>query len=280
VPALALSEGAGVTVQRTVGTPTLRHYDPFLLLDYFGSDQPDEYIAGFPSHPHRGFCTFTYLLDGYIEHQDSMGNTGQLQPGSAQWLKAASGIIHSEMPKQKNGLMRGFQLWINLPAAHKMDAPEYQEYRAADFPWVENTHYRARLLMGSLDGMTAPIVDDITQVFYVDVALKGGQVFCHAFPVEQNSGLLVFEGEGEMNGQSVPPNTFVALAAKERQCEFVAGQHGARFILLSGVPINEPIVQYGPFVMTSEADIAQAMQDFQSNNLIRHKATKRRLGGL
>jgi len=126
IPAMEVSEGAGVTVQRTIGTPALRNYDPFMLLDHFGSDNPDEYIAGFPSHPHRGFSTFTYMIDGHMEHKDSMGNTGNLGPGTAQLMKAASGVIHSEMPKQENGLMRGFQLWINLPAANKMDTPEYR----------------------------------------------------------------------------------------------------------------------------------------------------------
>ena len=137
IPAMATSEGAGVTVHRTIGTPALRNYDPFMMLDYFSSDNPDEYIAGFPSHPHRGFNTFTYMIDGHMEHQDSMGNTGNLGPGSGQWMKAGSGVIHSEMPKQENGLMRGFQLWINLPAVNKMDNPEYQDNIA--FSTFQNT---------------------------------------------------------------------------------------------------------------------------------------------
>jgi redox-sensitive bicupin YhaK (pirin superfamily) len=132
IPAMEVSEGAGVSVNRTIGTPALRNFDPFLMLDHFSSENPDDYIAGFPSHPHRGFITFTYMLDGHIEHKDSMGNTGSLKAGGAQWMKAASGVIHSEMPQQENGLMRGFQLWINLPAANKMDQPGYQEFQAGD----------------------------------------------------------------------------------------------------------------------------------------------------
>ena len=137
IPAMETMEGAGVTVHRTIGTPALRHYDPFILLDHMSSDKPEDYIAGFPSHPHRGFNTFTYMIDGDMEHKDSMGNTGNLGPGGAQWMKAASGVIHSEMPKQEDGLLRGFQLWINLPANNKFDTPEYQEYKSATFPVVK-----------------------------------------------------------------------------------------------------------------------------------------------
>jgi quercetin 2,3-dioxygenase len=275
IKAVEVTEGAGVTVHRSIGVPALRNYDPFMLLDHFCSDQPDEYMAGFPSHPHRGFCTFTYMLDGHMEHRDSMDNTGNLGPGSAQLMKAASGIIHSEMPQQENGLMRGFQLWINLPARHKMDAPEYQEYAADAFPWVKTDHYQVRLLMGSLEGMIAPIIDDITQTSYFDVSLKAGKTFSYQVPVAQNGGLFVFEGEGCLNSQPVAPKTFVALGTTDHQFDFMAGKQGARFILLSALPINEPIVQYGPFVMNDRAEIEQAMQDYQSNNFIRHKAQRR-----
>jgi len=145
----AVQEGAGVIVYRSIGSPAIRQYDPFLLLDFFNSDRSDEYIAGFPSHPHRGFCTLTYLLDGAIKHKDSMGNTGNLGPGHAQWMKAASGVIHSEMPKQLQGRLRGFQLWINLPSVHKMDRPEYQEYAANAFPVVETPQARVKVLMAN-----------------------------------------------------------------------------------------------------------------------------------
>ncbi|MER2510929.1 MAG: pirin family protein [Nitrosomonas ureae] len=147
IPAVAVPEGAGVIVHRTIGTPVLRDYDPFLLLDHISSNNPDDYIAGFPSHPHRGFTTFTYIIDGHMMHQDDMGNSGDLRPGSAQWMKAASGIIHSEMPQQENGLLRGFQLWINLPAANKMDPPEYQAYSAEAFPVLDTPDYTLKVLM-------------------------------------------------------------------------------------------------------------------------------------
>jgi len=196
IPAIKVSEGAGVIVNRTIGTPALRNYDPFMMLDHFNSENPDDYIAGFPSHPHRGFNTFTYMIDGDMEHKDSMGNTGNLGPGGAQWMKAASGVIHSEMPKQENGLMRGFQLWINLPAVNKMDEPEYQEYKSADFPVVETPDYSAKVLIGSFANTTSPIVDSITNVTYVDVQLHAGKTFEYTLPSEHNNMLYVFEGDG------------------------------------------------------------------------------------
>ena len=272
IPAMEVSEGAGVTVQRTIGTPALRNYDPFMLLDHFGSDNPDEYIAGFPSHPHRGFSTFTYMIDGHMEHKDSMGNTGNLGPGTAQLMKAASGVIHSEMPKQENGLMRGFQLWINLPAANKMDTPEYQEYESDAFPVVETSDYSAKLLIGHFAESTAPIVDDITNMSYFDVRVKAGKRFQHVLPEENNSLLFVFEGNGQLNGQNVPLNTLIALGVDDNAIDFIAGEQGSRFIVVSGKPINEPIVQYGPFVMNTREEIDQAMRDFQSNDFVRDRA--------
>ena len=175
IPAMETSEGAGVTVFRSIGTPALRNLDPFMMLDQISSENPDDYIAGFPSHPHRGFNTFTYMIDGDMEHKDSMGNTGNLGPGGAQWMKAASGVIHSEMPKQENGLMRGFQLWVNLPAANKMDTPEYQEYKSDAFPIIETPEHTIKVLIGSYADAASPIVDETTQVSYFDVQLKAGK---------------------------------------------------------------------------------------------------------
>lgn len=272
IPAVAVPEGAGVIVHRTIGTPALRNYDPFLLLDHISSDNPDDYMAGFPSHPHRGFVTFTYMIDGHMMHQDSMGNTGDLGPGSAQWMKAASGVIHSEMPKQENRLMRGFQLWINLPAANKLDHPEYQEYSAAAFPVVETSDYRLKVLIGQFADVNAPIVDDITHVTYWDVQVQADKHFQYSLPVENSSFLYVFEGNGQVNGQRVPLHSLVALGAEDNSFDFVAGKEGARLIVISGQPIREPIVQYGPFVMNNREQIDQAMKDFQSNRFVRDRA--------
>jgi len=272
VHAMETSEGAGVTVLRSIGTPALRNHDPFMLLDQISSDNPDDYIAGFPAHPHRGFNTFTYMIDGDMEHKDSMGNTGNLGPGGAQWMKAASGVIHSEMPKQENGLMRGFQLWINLPAANKMDAPEYQEYKSDAFPVVETPDYKVKVLIGRYGDNLSPIVDDITTVSYFDVQLNAWKSIQHKLPVENNSFLTIFEGSGQFNGNNVPLNTLIVLGEKDKVSDFVAGEQGARFLLVSGKPINEAVVQYGPFVMNSREEIDQAMSDYQSNNFVRDRA--------
>lgn len=272
VPAMETMEGAGVTVNRTIGTPALRNYDPFMLLDQISSDNPDEYIAGFPSHPHRGFNTFTYMIDGDLEHKDSMGNTGNLGPGGAQWMKAASGVIHSEMPKQENGLMRGFQLWINLPAANKMDTPEYQEYRSEAFPVVKTDDYSVKVLIGRFIDAAAPIVDDITDVSYFDIQLDAGKHFQHRLPDANNSFLYIFEGDGKFNGQFIPSNTLIQLGTEDDTPDFIAGEKGTRFLLVSGKPINESVVQYGPFVMNSREEIDEAMHDYQSNNFVRDRA--------
>lgn len=272
IPAAAVPEGAGVTVYRTIGTPVLRNYDPFLLLDHISSDNPEDYLAGFPSHPHRGFITFTYMIDGHMAHQDSMGNSGDLGPGSAQWMKAASGIIHSEMPKQENGLMRGFQLWINLPAANKMDHPEYQEYPAEAFPVVKTPDYTVKVLMGGFAGANAPIVDNITAVSYFDVQVQPGKHFLHRLPVEHNSFLYVFEGDGQLNGQSVALHTLATLGADDGSFDFAARERDARLVVISGKPVREPIVQYGPFVMNTRGEIDQALKDFQSNSFVRDRA--------
>lgn len=272
IPAMTVKEGAGVTVHRTIGTPALRNYDPFMLLDHFCSDDPDQYIAGFPSHPHRGFSTFTYMLDGHLEHQDSMGNTGNLRAGDAQWMKAASGVIHSEMPQQDNGLMRGFQLWINLPAANKMDTPEYQEFPSETFPVIETTAYRAKLLVGAYQELKAPIVDEATDVLYLDVEVNPGKTFETTLPEGHNSFLFVFEGDGRLNGRTVPLNMLIAVGSDDRSVEFAAGDKGARMVVISGKPLNEPAVQYGPFVMNAREEIEQALHDFQTNNFVRDRA--------
>jgi redox-sensitive bicupin YhaK (pirin superfamily) len=272
IAAMELMEGGGVTVHRTIGTPALRHYDPFMLLDHMSSDNPEDYMAGFPPHPHRGFNTFTYMIDGDMEHKDSMGNTGRLGPGGAQWMKAASGVIHSEMPQQENGLLRGFQLWINLPAAKKMEAPEYQEYKSEAFPVVEDTDYSVKVVIGRFGNALSPIVDDITHVSYFDVQVKPGKHFQYALPEAHHSFLYVFEGGGRANGQLVDTHTLITLNDGVAAPVFVAGEQGARFLLVSGKPVQEPIVQYGPFVMNTREEIDQAMRDFQSNNFVRDRA--------
>ncbi len=270
VKAMEVTEGAGVTVHRTIGIRSMRNLDPFMMLDQISSDNPDKYMAGFPDHPHRGFNTFTYMIDGDMEHKDSMGNTGRLGSGGAQWMKAASGVIHSEMPKQEDGLMRGFQLWINLPSAHKMDAPEYQEYTAEAFPIIEDNGITVKVLVGAYADVVSPIVDDITEVRYLDVQLEPGTLFHCELPQDHNSFLYVFEGDGTVDTRKAEDKMLVTLSGSDTV--FVAGDKGARLLVISGKPIREPVAQYGPFVMNTREEVEQAMHDYQSNSFVRDRA--------
>jgi len=271
IPAREVTEGAGVTVHRSIGTPALRNFDPFLMLDHFGSDEPDQYIAGFPDHPHRGFNTFTYMLEGHMLHQDSMGNRGDLHSGGAQWMKAASGVIHSEMPQQSEGMMSGFQLWINLPAKDKMSSPAYQEYSPGAFPVVEGDGVRVKILLGYYHGVEGPIQDPITQVEYYDVTIDAGQTFKHAIRPELNSFIYVYAGDIQIGTQSITTNSFVVLDTGDEVT--VSSTDGtARLILVAGKPIGEPIAQYGPFVMNTEQEIHQAMADYRDGTLVKEKA--------
>lgn len=271
VPALEVTEGAGVTVHRSIGTPALRNLDPFLLLDHFGSDDPDEYIAGFPDHPHRGFITFTYMLDGHMEHRDSMGNRGDLRAGGVQWMKAASGVIHSEMPQQTDGLMRGFQLWINLPASEKMSDPAYQEFSAAAIPEVVRNGARVRVLAGEFGGTRGVIDDPATDVLYLDVALAAGADFSLPLDDARNTFVYVFEGSARLAGEALTQHTLAVLGSGDT-VEIAAGEAGARFILVAGRPLGEPVVQYGPFVMNSREEIEQAVADYRDGRLVRTRA--------
>ena len=201
-----------------------------------------------------------------------MGNTGNLGSGDAQLMKAGSGVIHSEMPKQKNGRMRGFQLWINLPAAKKMDHPEYQEYSADVFPVIEESGYRTKVIMGRYGEVASPIQDEVTQVTYLDIELLPGHHFLSPLPEQNNSFLYLFEGALHLNHQQVSIDTLVTVGHGDHNAELVASEQGARFIMVSGKPINEKIVQYGPFVMNRKDEIDQALQDFQSNSFVHDRA--------
>lgn len=271
IQAQAVTEGAGVTVHRTIGTPALRNLDPFLMLDHFSSDDPDDYIAGFPDHPHRGFITFTYMIDGHMLHQDSMGNKGDLRSGGAQWMKAASGVIHSEMPQQSNGLMRGFQLWINLPAAEKMTDPAYQEFSPEAIPRVNDGAIQARVLAGEYGGRHGVIRDPNTNVLYLDVTLDPGTSFIHPLEHSSSAFVYVFEGAAQIGQTRLSRHSLGVLGEGDR-VEIVAGDEGARFILVAGRPIRESIVQYGPFVMNTREEVEQAFRDYQSGQLVQKKA--------
>lgn len=271
IKAFEVTEGAGVTVFRTIGTPQLRNLDPFLMLDFFCSDDPNDYIAGFPDHPHRGFITFTYMLDGHMLHRDSMGNEGDLRSGAAQWMKAASGVIHSEMPKQSEGLMRGFQLWINLPASEKMSSPAYQEFAPDAFPVAEGDGVMVKVLVGRYGDIEAPIQDAITDVRYFDVSLEPGHRFSHALPQELEGFVYVYEGDANCGNADLPEHSFAVLGEGDT-LEVTAEQKPVRFIVVAGRPIGEPIVQYGPFVMNTTDEIHQAMSDYHNGELVKEKA--------
>lgn len=268
VRALEVTEGAGVRVYRTLGTPARRNLDPFLLLDQFSSTDPDDYIAGFPDHPHRGFVTFTYMLEGHMEHRDSMGNRGDLGPGGAQWMKAAGGVIHSEMPKQIDGLMQGFQLWINLPAAEKMSAPGYRDIAADAIPVFDDGAVRVKVLAGGYGGLQGPVDDPLTGLIYLDVTLGAGTGFEQDVTATDQVFVHAFEGSLQTAAHAIPTDHLAVLTDGDRVA-LRAGADGARFLLVAGHPLHEPIVQYGPFVMNTRAEIEQAVSDYRDGSLVR-----------
>ena len=261
------SDGAGVKLTRVIGGGELPDLDPFLLLDEFGTDRPEDYLAGFPSHPHRGFETVTYMLDGRMRHKDNHGNEGLLVPGAVQWMTAGRGLVHSEMPEQEAGRMRGFQLWVNLPAKDKMVDPRYQEFPPEQLPVVTPAAgVTVKLIAGEVDGVRGPIVQPATDPVYLDVELAPGAAWLYPLPDGHNAFAYAFEGALTLgDGDEARP-----LSAKEMAVlgggEVLrrrAGDAGARLILVAGRPLREPVARYGPFVMNSKQEIMQAFVDFQ-----------------
>jgi redox-sensitive bicupin YhaK (pirin superfamily) len=259
------SDGAGVKLTRVIGTRELQNLDPFLMLDYFASDESGDYMAGFPDHPHRGFETVTYMLAGRMQHRDNKGNEGDLGPGSVQWMTAGRGIVHSEMPLQESGRMAGFQLWVNLPAKDKMCAPRYQDIPADAVPEVKSeTGALVKVLAGSYGGVEGPVKAVATDPSYLDVRLAAGGSFAISLEEEHTSFAYVFEGEVSF-GEEATLLKAGQLAVFSKGAGLQArSESGGRFILLAGKPIKEPIAQYGPFVMNNMDEIRQAVMDFQS----------------
>ena len=269
------SDGAGVRLRRSFGSAAALRLDPFLLFDEFGTDNPEDYIAGFPPHPHRGFETVTYMIDGHMRHEDHLGNVGELKSGGVQWMTAGRGIIHSEMPQQDRGRMRGFQLWINLPASDKMQPARYRDVPAAEIPVVELAGGgQLKLIAGrlSIEGqdLAGPInaaPDSMaTDPLYVDVTLPAGGRL--QLPVSEGHHAFVypFEGEVTIAGTRLPQHSAAILADGDR-VTVTAGAEEARFVLVAGKPLNEPVVQYGPFVMNTREEIEQAVADFRAGRL-------------
>jgi len=273
VRGMATSDGAGVELTRVIGSPELPMLDPFLMLDVFRSDDPDDYIAGFPPHPHRGFETVTYILNGRMRHKDNAGHEGVIEPGGVQWMTAGRGIVHSEMPEQQDGLLAGFQLWVNLPAAHKLDAPVYQEFPEAMIPAEQRDDGASlKVVAGrSSQGTQGPVHQPLTEPRYFDVTLPAGGRFAEALPAEHNAFVFVFEGElglADMDDRpvTVGVDQLAILSRSEGGVQLQAGGQGARFLLISGQPLNEPVARGGPFVMNTEAEIRQAFADYRSGN--------------
>jgi redox-sensitive bicupin YhaK (pirin superfamily) len=258
------SDGAGVKLTRVIGGQALPELDPFLLLDEFGSDDPSAYIAGFPNHPHRGFETVTYMLEGRMRHRDNKGNEGVLESGSVQWMTAGRGIIHSEMPEQTHGRMRGFQLWVNLPAADKMRPPRYQEFDADRFTVAEPAPgVRAKIVAGTLDGIAGPVTEIAIDPLYLDLRFDAGITYDLPVAAGHTAVIYAFEGAAAV-GEAILSKGTLGVLGDGSRLQVTAGKDGAALLLIAGRPLGEPIARYGPFVMNTREEIAQAFADFQA----------------
>lgn len=263
----ATSDGAGVRLKRTLGQSQAARLDPFLMLDEFRSDKADDYIAGFPAHPHRGFETVTYMLAGRMRHEDHLGNSGVVEGGGVQWMTAARGIIHAEMPEQESGLMHGFQLWLNLPADEKMKDPAWRDIPPGEVPSVEIDGGSVRVIAGEYKGVTGAVHGASVSPLYLDVRLEANKPFEFALDDARNAFAYVFDGElrnAVGDGHPRLGEGMLGMFGKGDKLRLEAGENGVAFLLLAARPLNEPVVQYGPFVMNTRAEIEQAMRDYQA----------------
>ena len=264
VRGVATSDGAGVRLTRVLTQDLQRRLDPFLMLDAFRNENPDDYIGGFPDHPHRGFETVTYMIAGRMRHRDSAGNEGLLGPGGAQWMTAGSGLIHSELPEQEAGLMEGFQLWLNLPAASKMVAPSYRDIPPAAIPEFEATGgVRVRVIAGESHGVAGAVSRPETEPLYLDVHLPAGARFTQALPAGHNAFTYTYRGSARVSGTEVPDRHMAILANDGRESVEIEAIGDARVLIVAGRPLNEPIAQYGPFVMNTADQIRQTLDDYR-----------------
>jgi redox-sensitive bicupin YhaK (pirin superfamily) len=266
------SDGDGVKLTRVLTQPLQRRLDPFLMLDAFGSDNPDDYIAGFPDHPHRGFETVTYMIAGRMLHRDSAGHEGLLESGGVQWMTAGRGVIHSEIPQQEEGVMEGFQLWLNLPARDKMGAPWYRDFAAADLPrFTTDAGVAVTVIAGASHGVGGAVTREATAPLYLDLHLPAGARFEQAIPAGHNAFVYVYRGEASIAGTQLPAQR-MAILANDAGADGVAidAVGAARALLVAGRPLDEPIAQYGPFVMNTDQEIYQALNDFRDGSLARN----------
>ncbi|TYC57165.1 pirin family protein [Marinobacter sp. BW6] len=271
IPALETSDGAGVRIKRSIGQQQNIRLDPFLMLDEFGSAEAADYIAGFPSHPHRGFETVTYMIEGHMLHEDHLGNRGDLRNGGVQWMTAGRGIIHSEMPQQEEGVMRGFQLWLNLPAAEKMTEAGYRDIQPEDIPEISLEGGKVKLIAGSveIDGLhrEGAVAGGSTQPIYADIHMTPGGSLTLPVPEGHNAMLYLYEGTANLGESSLQRSAANILTDQGDQTALSAGESGARLLLIAGKPIGEPVVQYGPFVMNTREEIEQTLRDYRDGRL-------------
>lgn len=258
------SDGAGVRLLRSIASPELDYYDPFLLFDEFRSDKADDYIAGFPSHPHRGFETVTYMLAGIMHHKDNTGESGDLTPGAVQWMTAGRGVIHSEMPRQKDGLLWGFQLWVNLPAKDKMCEARYQNIPPENVPTIKKDDgVIVKVIAGEVDGVIGAVKGVVTDPIYIDVTLPADGSY--GLPVSDDHNTFAYVLEGEVGfGDSIVTKSKLATFDTGDEVVAATGDKGGRFLLIAGKPLNESIARHGPFVMNTKKEIRQAIEDYQT----------------
>lgn len=263
------SDGAGVKLTRVLTHDLQHRLDPFLMLDAFGSVNPDDYIAGFPDHPHRGFETITYMIAGRMRHRDSAGHEGLLENGGVQWMTAGRGVIHSEIPQQEEGAMEGFQLWLNLPARDKMSAPWYRDFKAAELPrFVTQTGVSVTVIAGYSHGVSGAVTREATAPLYLDLQLPAGTRFTQSLPADHNALVYVYRGEAEISGTTTPGQRMAILANDaDSDGVLLEARTETKALLIAGRPLREPIEQYGPFVMNTRAEIYQALSDFRDGRL-------------
>ena len=260
----ATSDGAGVRLTRVLTQDLQRRLDPFLMLDAFRNENPEDYIGGFPDHPHRGFETVTYMIAGRMRHRDSAGNEGLLGPGGAQWMTAGSGLIHSELPEQEAGLMEGFQLWVNLPARDKMCAPSYRDIPSAQIPELRTPEgVTVRVLAGACQDVPGAVQRPDTAVLFLDVHLPAGSRFFQPLPAGHNAFTYTYRGRVRVGDTEVPDRHMAILANDGAEGVAIDAGEDAKMLIVAGQPLREPIVQYGPFVMNTRAEIERAFVDFQ-----------------
>ena len=263
------SDGAGVKLKRSIGTPLVNYFDPFLMLDEFGSENKDDYIGGFPPHPHRGIETVTYMLNGEFEHEDSTGAKGKMSSGDVQWMKTGGGIIHSEMPVMSEGKLHGFQLWVNMPAKLKMSKPEYIYIDSKEMRIHKDKEKKIKIIAGKFNDAEGPVKGHNIEPIYLDVELEKSKEFNFDLPPTHNSFVYLIEGEikiGNKNHNKVNGSTLILLTKGKKMK--VKGVTKSKFLLISGKPIGEPIARGGPFVMNTKEEILKAMEDYQSGNFV------------